>query len=174
MKRQMNVFCLFLFLFVIGGTSVFGAEEDKFFTVALSPSLAGNENHSSLGLGVKLGYQMGINDRTDFSFDGIINVFSANQTNMDPLLQGQFTFSSFYTPYFGQIRPLLGGSFGVLSHTLNGETSVGLIAGIPLRILYDAGDRMNFLFGVEPKFSFGDISSLQMAFNMGIQFRIGE
>jgi len=148
------------------------AKGDLFLSIA--PAV--DPSREPLAVGGDVSLQLGVNDATDFMFEAAsLGSFGsgADQDRSDTrLLVG-----SYYTPYFGDIRPRFGGSVGLdyVSGPRGGDKSaVGVNLAFYLQGLYDVSDRMRLFMEAQPQLNTGTLGGFSTLLKVGLLFRLGK
>jgi hypothetical protein len=162
-------------LAVLGLTSAQAGRGDLFLTVsALSDPFLLDEP----SLGGQLGLEMGVNDRTDFfaaaSLSPSLKSFSEDGPQTYRLLLG-----SWFSPYFGEIRPRIGGYAG---YAIIGVPQTKNVAsfnvGMALQGLWQVNDGMALAATISPNLLLGSSEDIESNFSLPIalslQFRLGK
>ncbi len=117
---------------------------------------------------------MGVNERTDFQLETDLTVQQPG-SNQSDYFETRYLLASFFTPYFGEIRPRFGGSMGLIhSYSSDGINEVGFNAGVHLQGLYDFSQSLRFFAEANPNISFGKQGGFSTLFKLGIQFRLSK
>jgi hypothetical protein len=129
-------------------------------------------------LGGQLGLEMGLNEKTDFfaaaSFTPSIESFSAEGPQTYKLILG-----SWFTPYFGEIRPRIGGyaGYAIIDVPVT-KNIVSFNMGVALQGYWQVNDGTALSATVSPNWLIGsneDLSSdMSMPISLTLHFRLGK
>jgi hypothetical protein len=140
-----------------------------FGSVLTDPTVSGGP-----AFGGEAGVQLGANEKTDFQLSANVNA-TPGYFGSTGSLNARYLLTSYFTPYFGDIRPRLGGSVGlnqVLAH--GGVNDVLFNAGVHLQGLVALNPNV-LLFGeVNPNMTFGDGGNFSTLIKLGILFRLSK
>jgi hypothetical protein len=129
----------------------FAAKGDLF--LSLAPAVDPLRDPPAFGGGASL--QLGVNEATDFFLEGI-GTGSRGSGDDEDRVETRVLLGSFYTPFFGDIRPRFGGSGGLEYVSAPGGVSdLYFNLGFHLQGLYDASDRFRLFAEVLPNLTFG-------------------
>lgn len=137
-------------------------------------SLAPAVDVTEAGFGGALGVQVGVNPETDFFAEAHTTVSDPGDEDRD--LESAFLLGSFYTPYFGEIRPRLGGSVGLL-YRQDDEDDVQATAfncGLHLQGVFDFSDGVRLFAEAHPNITFGEEGEATLLAKVGILFRLSK
>ncbi len=138
----------------------------------LSVNVGGVSNFAfterSPSFGGLLGVQYAFNDQTNFLING--EYIQSRIENIDEKLdQKRFTFTSLFTPYFGDIYPKFGGTFGIMHETFKSSVDeVYVMVGADFVTAAQFGETMEGFFKVSPTLTFGETKSKKDNFNISI------
>lgn len=164
---------LFLSL-MICSVSAFAVKGDSFLDVAPAISFVGQSNLKQPNYGLSLGYMFGVNDRTDLSIYGDVYIGQSDFVGVEKYLSTSVGFRSYFTPYYGDIRPMFGLGMG-MSYQKQGKLIDNALfkASAHARILYDASDVIKVFTEFEPSIYIGTDPHMDFAIHIGAQLRLG-
>jgi len=163
-----------LWVLLLGTLVTFAEDQATFADLAFTSCMRGTK----VGVGGQLGIQYGINALTDFELRAVgmnIPEFSRDANgNAVSLNKGSILFLSWYTPYFGDIRPQVGAHFGA-TYQKGGEIdNVVVDLGAHLRMLFDANDRIRLYFEGAVQAGLGKDGDFTQTIGGGILLRMGK
>jgi hypothetical protein len=125
------------------------------------------------GFGGELGLELGVNEYTDFQLN-IDYLISQDFISEDGILNNRYYVASYYTPYFGEIRPRIGGSLGLIyiDDEISQIDEVLFFAGFHIQGIMNLSDFLNLYGDISPKISFGKGGGFSTVIKIGLQFRL--
>lgn len=124
------------------------------------------------GRGGGLGLTFGVNDQTEMQLRMGYTFIPA--LDAGPAARRQFDAAvvSYYAPYEGGFRPMVGAHAGILQ--TNGLRNLGVDVGMDAMALYDIRDRYQFYASATPAFVFGQGPwDFWLRMGLGIRLRVG-
>ena len=168
MKAQKCIFVVSMCL-TFGLHAVKADRGDMFLSVMpmVSPFTS---SEAMFGGGLNL--SMGANERTEIQFE-LDWTAQPGYFDNQGFTETRYLIGSLFTPYFGDIRPRFGGSFGLI-HALGsgGVSEVGFNTGVHLQGLWDLSQAVRLFAEANPNFSFGKYADLSTLIKVGMQFRL--
>ena len=130
------------------------------------------------GIGGNVALQMGVNSRTDFELRALAaqapNATVNSSGEAKDLLKVGAQFISWYTPYFGQIRPQFGGHLGAIYQKGGDINNTVMDLGLNARAIFCASDRWRFYLEGSWQAGFGKDGDISENIGAGLMFRIGK
>jgi hypothetical protein len=146
----------------------FAERGDKF--IDLQATVEPVSDFNTLPAGGQASFQFGVNENTDMGISAgalvIDDSVAGNITKMN------FRLSSYFTPYFGELRPKFGGSIGLAKFSNQTKPDFDLAAHV--MGLYDMSGSLRMYVEVSPGLIMGKSSSFYTDIGLGVQFRLGK
>jgi hypothetical protein len=131
-----------------------------------------NSDEGMFGGGASI--SVGANEMTDFQLEVDYTV-QPGYFDDDGVAETRYVLGSFFTPYFGDIRPRFGGSAGFTHVMAAGAGSEVLFnAGLNLQGLFDLSSDTRLFAEANPSVSIGDEGGFSTLFKVGVQFRLSK
>ncbi len=165
-QLYVKAFIFLLCIQVLG----FSDKGDIFFSVKGVTSILLEDTFSAGG---DLGIEFGFNERTDFSINGSF-LYGPETDEFDGFILTDLAFSSFFTPYFGDIRPRIGGKVGICDFRQNEADEIMPLIGVPIQALITLNPSLMLLGEVSPALAFGEKSFFDVSLRAGIKFRLSK
>ena len=120
------------------------------------------------------GLQFGVNDRTDLQLSANVNA-TPGYLDSTGILNARYLLTSYFTPYFGDIHPRLGGSMGLIQIADHaGFNKFFFDAGFHLQGLMNLNSSAMLFAEVNPNFTFGDAGNFSTLVKLGILLRLSK
>lgn len=170
--KCMKAFLLGLATVVASG---FAGEGDHFLDIAPGIAFVGHSDLKQPAYGTSLGYLWGINEWTDLEAVGDFYIAQSSHDGVDNYLSGSLGLRSYFTPYFGDIRPMFGLGLALAYQKQEDEGIDNALfkASFHARILYDASDRIKVFSEFEPNIQLGSDLHGDFVIHLGAQIRLG-
>jgi hypothetical protein len=148
------------------------ADKGDIFLAVMPVVAPFNSGEGMFGGGANV--SIGANENTDFQLEMDWTAQPAYFDN-DGVAETRLLLGSFFTPYFGDIRPRFGGSAGFAHVTgFSDLNEVAFNAGLHLQGLFDMSSNTRLFAEANPSISIGDSGGFSTLFKVGIQFRLSK
>jgi hypothetical protein len=131
-----------------------------------------NSDEALFGGGASI--SVGANEMTDFQLE-LDYIVQPGYFDDDGVSETRYLLGSFFTPYFGDIRPRFGGSVGLAHVNAAGPGSdVPFYAGLHLQGLFDMSSDTRLFAEANPCIFIGESGGFSTLFKVGVQFRLSK
>ncbi|MBF0433548.1 MAG: hypothetical protein HQK83_19880 [Fibrobacteria bacterium] len=131
--------------------------------------------YEDFSAGGQAGIGFGINEKTEIQLNAVY-LIGPKTSSSDGFFMTRFNVTSFYTPYFGDIMPRIGGFFGFVFLEHDGKDIYELMpmVGVPLQGVVNLSSSLGLVGEVAPAVAFGKESFFDVAVKLGFRFRLSK